>query len=949
MATRKLTVQILGDSRSLERAFRSSERAGANFGRSVKTAGVLAAAGIAAFTVTAGKTVRAASNLAEQINKSSVVFGANAAAVEDWSKTTAKSFGISQRAALEAAGGFGQMLQTAGITEDASADMSKSLVELAADLASFNNIDPTVALDKLRSGLAGEAEPLRQVGVFLSEARVKAEAYASGIAKAGSKLTEGQKVQARYNLILKDTAKAQGDFARTSDSLANSTRRIGALIENASANIGRLFLPVVEGATNALADFIEEFSGAKTLSAKFDVVVENVQGLARSIATQIGNAVAKINWTAVFARAEGIAAGLQERLAEVDFSVVGTRIGEAFSDAAKVALPAASQIADRVAAAVREVDWEELGKSMGPGLAAAVTTAFVTLLDPTFWARNWDLALAVALTAFGGPIGKFVGKAAGLLVSGLAAAITRLSPALGNAVRGLALQFVRLFGAGLSVLGRVLSRTLAPLLGIVRNIFRKIGRLATFTVRVLGIQAVIDLVTELVADVRRQFSRLGGFIGDVFRDAIRKVLEFVNKVLGVTSFLGGFDPFKGLRSKIQRQLAAMEQDVEDTAGNINTTLNTIKDKDVSIVIRTTVVTAAGGAAGAGGGGRVPTLAPPGGGFEPAATAAAKSVRDADRATKALGARYNAMAAAYDRLAKEQAKAAARAQAAGAKAAKAAKAAAARAKKALERAQDAYAELMASLDLRFDIAVDRSATRKALAILAEREAAIRRQIAIEGRTTELLRDLHDVQEERANLERTIAETAAEKVQRRQFRKLGLTETGEKVLPGLANLQKQFASLTKRLDGTPLEKKYGGIMRRIGNVLRTEGKNLTDETIRWIVDMWDEIRGAFKDGGDSFQRVATRAINTKEIVRGLGLSVEEAAAIRGRLSKFTTAGRTLAPETRTTAFGAVVAAGPPITVENTIYLDGAVIGRSTKRFLQNDRIHSPAQKRGPNAGR
>jgi len=259
MADRNLTVHIIGDSRSLERAFTKSGRSATTF--QGKVAGVnsqLGRLGIATgATIGLGvvfdqmrKATQAASNLNEQVNKSEVVFSDSAREINAWSQTTAGAFGISQRAAIEAAAGFGQILETAGLNQARAAQLSKSLVELSADMASFNDIDPAEALDKLRSGLAGEAEPLRRVGVLLSETRVQQEAYASGIAAVGSELTEQQKVLARYQLIVKDTKTAQGDFARTSESLANKQRILSASTEELQAKIGTKLVPVT-------SDFVE--------------------------------------------------------------------------------------------------------------------------------------------------------------------------------------------------------------------------------------------------------------------------------------------------------------------------------------------------------------------------------------------------------------------------------------------------------------------------------------------------------------------------------------------------------------------------------------------------------------------------------------------------------------------------------------------------------------------
>src|SRR6185369_14315362 len=97
--------------------------------------GVAVVAGVAV-------SIKAASDLNEQINKTKVVFEDNASTVLAWSKTTAESFGVSETAALTAAASYGQIFDAAGLAEDASSQMSMVLVELASDLASFNNIDP---------------------------------------------------------------------------------------------------------------------------------------------------------------------------------------------------------------------------------------------------------------------------------------------------------------------------------------------------------------------------------------------------------------------------------------------------------------------------------------------------------------------------------------------------------------------------------------------------------------------------------------------------------------------------------------------------------------------------------------------------------------------------------------------------------------------------------------
>ena len=191
-------------------------------------------------------SVRNAVDLGEQINKTAVVFrGPGAKAVQDWSKTTATGIGISQRAALEAAGVFGNMLVPMGLGRTEAAKMSKGMVDLAGDMASFNNATPEETLDALRAGIAGETEPLRRFGVRLSQARLEQQAMSMGLKKGKAPLTDHARALATQALILKDTKDAQGDFARTSDSLANKQRTLSAQYENFTAALGQKLTPII--------------------------------------------------------------------------------------------------------------------------------------------------------------------------------------------------------------------------------------------------------------------------------------------------------------------------------------------------------------------------------------------------------------------------------------------------------------------------------------------------------------------------------------------------------------------------------------------------------------------------------------------------------------------------------------------------------------------------------
>jgi len=243
-------VYIDGDTTGLNRALSTSEGRIGKFGqvgtralRGMTTAAIaLGAAGAAGIAY----SVNAASDLGEEIDKTGVVFRKSGKDVAEWSKTTADAFGISRRQALASAGIFGNMLVPMGLARDRAAEMSKTMVGLAGDMSSFNNASPEETLDALRSGLAGETEPLRRFGVFLDAARVKQEALNLGLYDGTGEVTAAAKAQATYALILKDTKDAQGDAARTGDQLAGGMRRLKAQADDVSTSLGTMFIPPLE-------------------------------------------------------------------------------------------------------------------------------------------------------------------------------------------------------------------------------------------------------------------------------------------------------------------------------------------------------------------------------------------------------------------------------------------------------------------------------------------------------------------------------------------------------------------------------------------------------------------------------------------------------------------------------------------------------------------------------
>lgn len=278
---RSVTIDFLADTKGAQKGMKivsgEAKTTGDKFsamGSTIKYAmGSVAAVAVAKAV---GDMVGKASDLNESINAVEVVFGESAGAIADFRKTAASELGMSERAVNEAAVVFSSFLEK--VNPENVPGTFEDLITRAADFASVMNLDVDEAIQTFRSGLSGESEPLRKFGIDLSAASVGAYAVANGIAESASKMTEAEKVQARYGLLMEQTDKTAGDFANTSGSLANQQRILAAEWENAQAKLGEALLPlatqimpkIVDLAQDITTHFIKLRKEGNNLAAMFD-------------------------------------------------------------------------------------------------------------------------------------------------------------------------------------------------------------------------------------------------------------------------------------------------------------------------------------------------------------------------------------------------------------------------------------------------------------------------------------------------------------------------------------------------------------------------------------------------------------------------------------------------------------------------------------------------------
>jgi hypothetical protein len=214
------------------------------------------------------KAVQMASDLGETQSKVTQVFKDSTGAVGGFADEMASKFGLVKREVLDAASAYGLILNATGMTSDESAKLSIRLARVAADASSFYNIPMAEALEKIRSGIVGETEPMRALGVLLDENAVKQYALANSIGGTTGALDSKQKTAVRAELILKGLATASGDLERTQDSLSNQQRKLAGEWENLQTQIGADLIPVAKEFVGLLREMTGAFGDLEGASAK---------------------------------------------------------------------------------------------------------------------------------------------------------------------------------------------------------------------------------------------------------------------------------------------------------------------------------------------------------------------------------------------------------------------------------------------------------------------------------------------------------------------------------------------------------------------------------------------------------------------------------------------------------------------------------------------------------
>lgn len=229
-----------------------------------------------------GDSITIASDLVEVQNVVDTVFGDMSSKVEEYAQNSIKQFGMSELSFKQYASRFQAMGSAMGIDtssiesansflnkatggyvglSDSMADVSLTLTQLTADMASFYNVSQKDVAEDLSAIFTGETRPLRTYGLDLTQATLAEWAMKNGLDANVQSMSQAEKTMLRYQYVLANTTSAQGDFARTAGTWANQIRILQEQIKKFASVIGTGFIaafkPFVQTLNKVMAKVID--------------------------------------------------------------------------------------------------------------------------------------------------------------------------------------------------------------------------------------------------------------------------------------------------------------------------------------------------------------------------------------------------------------------------------------------------------------------------------------------------------------------------------------------------------------------------------------------------------------------------------------------------------------------------------------------------------------------
>ncbi|MDB4302081.1 hypothetical protein N9924_00800 [bacterium] len=278
-----LLMRVEADTKQFEKGMSKSKTTISNL---AKVAKVAAVATTAAFVATSVNAIKLASDAQEMQNKFDVTFKTMSKDAEAWAKTFSQATGRSINDTKESISNIADLQQGLGMTEDASLALAEKIVTLGTDLASFNNLNDSDAIEAVSKAMLGEADSAKSLGLLLNVDRVNAYAESQGF--VAKELSAAERAQLTYELAVSQSQNAIGDAERSSGSFANQMKRLKSTIKDTSTAFGMKLLPVATKFLTWINETLPKLQGFK------DKMIDSFVKVMKPIISAVKNLVSSM-------------------------------------------------------------------------------------------------------------------------------------------------------------------------------------------------------------------------------------------------------------------------------------------------------------------------------------------------------------------------------------------------------------------------------------------------------------------------------------------------------------------------------------------------------------------------------------------------------------------------------------------------------------------------------
>lgn len=448
--------------------------------------------------------VKMASDLNEVQNVVDTTFENSSETINKFAKSAAEQFGISELSAKQFTGTMGAMLKSMGLGNKDITDMSIALSGLAGDMASFYNLDPEEAFEKLRSGISGETEPLKQLGINMSVVNLEAFAMSKGITKSYDSMTQAEQATLRYQYIMETTADAQGDYSKTADSTANKTRTTMLQFQTLSAELGQQLLPIVNDVLGALQSVIKWFNNLDASGKRVVLILGGIALAIGPVSSAIGGLIK-------------IGSGIKTLVATIKSWNVVTKL----MTAAQAAL--------------------NLVMSMNPItliiIAIVALIAIIVLLwTKCEWFRDGVMAVINAIWSVIQTVATFIGnifQTVFNVVSGVFNAIWSVVQTVFNFIWTIVQNYVNFWITVWSTIFNVVSTVLTTIWNTIQSVFNFIWGIISGVINsiISAFRNVANIVKSVFTSVKNAISSLFKGVVNIIKAPINGLIGLINGVI----------------------------------------------------------------------------------------------------------------------------------------------------------------------------------------------------------------------------------------------------------------------------------------------------------------------------------------------------------------------------------------------------------------------------------